>query len=184
MNDPSLIGPCADYEHDLVELLEGSLGPERARIVRLHLESVPALPRVARRIRSHRCADSRRRCRTPRCRADFEHAAAGADRALARPANAQRPARQRDREHERLIDTLRRARAPSRAARWHRLGCGRDPACSAAARRAREQTGALPLLLEGPQRLVILGGIGTAVALAALAWTARTEQAAAGRLRS
>jgi hypothetical protein len=28
------------------------------------------------------------------------------------------------------------------------------------------------LLFEGPQRMVIFGGIGTAVALAALAWTA------------
>ena len=39
MNEMSLTGPCADYEHDLVELVEGSLGPERARVIRLHVES-------------------------------------------------------------------------------------------------------------------------------------------------
>jgi len=38
MNDPTLIGPCADYEHDLVDLHDGALPPEQARCVRLHLE--------------------------------------------------------------------------------------------------------------------------------------------------
>ena len=41
MNEMLFTVPCADYEHDLVELLEGSLGPERARIIRLHVESCP-----------------------------------------------------------------------------------------------------------------------------------------------
>jgi hypothetical protein len=40
------------------------------------------------------------------------------------------------------------------------------------ARGLLEQADALQLLFAGPQRMVILGGIGTAVALAALAWTA------------
>ena len=26
MNESTLLGPCADYEHDLVELIEGTLG--------------------------------------------------------------------------------------------------------------------------------------------------------------
>ncbi len=38
MNDPTLIGPCTDYEHDLVDLHDGALPPERAAIVRRHLE--------------------------------------------------------------------------------------------------------------------------------------------------
>lgn len=37
MNDPTLIGPCADYEHDLIDLQDGELAPERARTVRIHL---------------------------------------------------------------------------------------------------------------------------------------------------
>ena len=32
MNDPTLIGPCADYEHELVELHDGGLPPERAAL--------------------------------------------------------------------------------------------------------------------------------------------------------
>jgi len=37
MNDPTLIGPCADYEHDLVDLHDGTLPPARAGIVHDHL---------------------------------------------------------------------------------------------------------------------------------------------------
>jgi anti-sigma factor RsiW len=37
MNDPTLIGPCAEYEHDLVDLHDGELPPERAASMRLHL---------------------------------------------------------------------------------------------------------------------------------------------------
>jgi anti-sigma factor RsiW len=38
MKDPTLIGPCADHEHDLMDLHDGDLPPERARHLRLHLE--------------------------------------------------------------------------------------------------------------------------------------------------
>lgn len=37
MNDPTLIGPCAEHEHDLVDLHDGELAPERAANLRLHL---------------------------------------------------------------------------------------------------------------------------------------------------
>jgi len=39
MNDPNWLPPCAEFEHEIVELDEGSLAPERARAVRAHLES-------------------------------------------------------------------------------------------------------------------------------------------------
>jgi anti-sigma factor RsiW len=39
MNTPTHAGPCADYEHEIVELAEGSLSPERARAIRVHVES-------------------------------------------------------------------------------------------------------------------------------------------------
>jgi anti-sigma factor RsiW len=39
MNTPMHTGPCADYEHEIVELAEGSLTPEKARAVRLHVAS-------------------------------------------------------------------------------------------------------------------------------------------------
>ena len=170
MNDPTLIGPCADYEHELVELLEGSLGPERARVIRLHVES---------------CA----RCRTwqaefaafdaglaaalpsPVMPAEFERRLLARIAALALPVNRSDLRARADREHERLVEALRRG------ARRHALLDGIGSAAIAicvlaVARGLLEQADALQLLLDGPQRMVILGGIGTAVALAALAWTA------------
>jgi anti-sigma factor RsiW len=158
MNEMSFAGPCADYEHDLVELLEGSLGPERARVIRLHVESCP-------RCRAWRAEfaaiDAGLAAALPRpalC-ADFEHRLQARIATLPLSVNRSDLRASADREHERLVDTLRRG------ARRHALLDGIGSA-------AVEQTGALPLLLEGPQRLVMLGGIGTAVALAALAWTA------------
>ena len=39
MNISMHAGPCADYEHEIVELAEGSLGPEKARVVSMHVAS-------------------------------------------------------------------------------------------------------------------------------------------------
>ena len=39
MNDPTLIGPCAEYEHDLVEFLDGTLAAERRHVVGRHVET-------------------------------------------------------------------------------------------------------------------------------------------------
>jgi len=39
MNISMHAGPCADYEHEIVELAEGSLAPEKARVVRMHVAS-------------------------------------------------------------------------------------------------------------------------------------------------
>jgi anti-sigma factor RsiW len=168
MNEMSFTGPCADYEHDLVELLEGSLGPERTRVIRLHVES---------------CA----RCRAWQTEfAAFDAGLAAALPSLALSSDFERRLQARiaaqptsrsylraraDREHERLVEALRRG------ARRHALLDGIGSAAIAicvlaVARGLLEQADALQLLLEGPQRMVILGGIGTAVALAALAWTA------------
>lgn len=179
MNEMSFTDPCADYEHDLVELLEGSLGPERARVIRLHVEScarcrawqaefaafdgglVAALPR-------------------PGLSADFERRLQARIAALAQPANRSDLRARANREHERLVEALRRG------ARRHALLDGIGSVAVAisvltVARGFLEQTDAIQLLFEGPQRLVILGAIGTAVALAALAWTAvRTRLPLAG----
>jgi hypothetical protein len=170
MNEMSFTGPCADYEHDLVELLEGSLGPERARVIRLHVES---------------CA----RCRawqvefaafdaglaaalpSPALSADFERRLQARIAVPAQPVNRGDLRARADREHERLVETLRRG--ARRHALLDGLGSAAIAICIlAVARGLLEQTDSLQLLFEGPQRMVILGGIGTAVALAALAWTA------------
>jgi hypothetical protein len=170
MNEMSFTGPCADYEHDLVELREGSLGPERARVIRLHVESCP-------RCRAWQAdfatIDAGLAAAIPRAAlsADFERRLQARIATLAQPANRSDLRARADREHERLVDTLRRG------ARRHALLDGIGSAAIAicvltVARGLLEQADALQSLLEGPQRLVILGGIGTAIALAALAWTA------------
>jgi hypothetical protein len=39
MNEPGVLGPCAEWEHEIVELAEGALAPERADALGVHLKS-------------------------------------------------------------------------------------------------------------------------------------------------
>jgi hypothetical protein len=39
MNEPGVLGPCAEWEHEIVELAERTLAPERAGALRVHLKS-------------------------------------------------------------------------------------------------------------------------------------------------
>jgi anti-sigma factor RsiW len=39
MNEPGALGPCVEWEHEIVELVEGTLAPERAAALRVHLKS-------------------------------------------------------------------------------------------------------------------------------------------------
>jgi hypothetical protein len=39
MNEPGAIGPCAEWEHEIVELAEGGLTPDRAGPLRVHLKT-------------------------------------------------------------------------------------------------------------------------------------------------
>jgi anti-sigma factor RsiW len=170
MIDMTLPGPCADYEHDLVELHDGALGPERARVIRLHLES---------------CA---------RCRAwaeEFAAVDAGLEAALPRPALAPgfearlearlagltrqngRGARREavELEHDSLVESLRRGarvRATVSAVGWAGVTL-----CALAAARSLlvQNAGVLSSLPDGPERWVAFGAIGVVVAVAGLAWS-------------
>ncbi len=44
MNEPGLVGPCAEWEHEIVELAEGALAPERAGALRVAHEVLCAVP--------------------------------------------------------------------------------------------------------------------------------------------
>jgi anti-sigma factor RsiW len=180
MNDPTLIGPCAGYEHELVELHDGELPPERALPVRLH---------------ANQCA---------RCRAWLEEfAALDARLAVELPAPALSPgfdARLRERlaalsapqalgelrtrlerEHDALVAALQR-----RARRRAVLGAIGSAAATigildAARGLLAQSAGLLPSLAQGPERWVALGAIGAAIAAAALVWsTARNGMPLAG----
>lgn len=183
MNDPTLIGPCADYEHDLVELHDGALAPERARSVRLHIEH---------------CA---------RCRAwAGEFAALDARLAAALPqpqlspafdaqlqqrlASLSRPAVRGDlraaleREHDSFIAALRigaRRRAVLGAA-----GSAASTLCALVAARSllAQNADLLAWVPEGPERWILLGAMGVAVAIGGLVWsTARTGMPVLGLAR-
>jgi len=171
MIDTTLIGPCADYEHDLVELHDGALGPERARVIRLHLAS---------------CA----RCRT--WAVDFAAVDAQLAASLPRPAlspgfetrleakldaltrqngrGARREAAEL--EHESLLESLQRGvrlRATLGAIGWAGLTLS---ALTAVRSLLAQNAGLLSSLPEGPERWVAFGAVGVAVAVAGLAWSA------------
>ncbi len=171
MIDTTLIGPCADYEHDLVERHDGALGPERARVIRLHLES---------------CA----RCRA--WAADFAALDAGLAATLPQPAlspgfearlearlaaltrqngrGARREAAEL--EHDSLLASLRRGvrlRATLGAVGWAGVTLS---ALTAARSLLAQNADLLSSLPEGPERWVAFGAIGVAVAVAGLAWSA------------
>lgn len=170
MNEISLTGPCADYEHDLVELLEGSLGPERARVIRLHVGSCP---RCRAWQAEFAAIDARLAAAlpSPALSPDFEHRLQDCIAASARPVSRNELRARADDERQRLVEGLRRG--ARRHALLDGLGSAAVAICVlAVARGLLDQTDVLPLLFEGPQRLLVLGGIGTGVALAAMAWTA------------
>jgi len=170
MNEMSFNGLCADYEFDLVELHEGTLGPERARVIRLHIGSCP-------RCRAWQAefaaidAGLAAALPSPALSSDFAHRLQQRIAASARPAARNDRRAQADFDHERLVAALRRG--ARRHALLDGIGSAAFAVCVlAVARGLIEQTDVLPLLFEGPQRPVVFGGIGMAVALAAMAWTA------------
>ena len=170
MNEIPLAGPCADYEHDLVDLLEGSLGPERARVIRQHADTCP---RCRAWQAEFAALDDRlaRATARPVLSTGFERVLQERLATLVRPATRGDLRAAADCEHERLIDAIRRD------ARRHGLLDGIGSAAVAASALAAanaliRHSGEFRQLLEGPQYWHTLGGIGAAVALAALAWAA------------
>lgn len=170
MKDTIPTGPCAEYEHDLVDLLEGSLGPERARVIRLH---VAACPRCRDWQAEFAALDASLAAAMPRPRlsAEFE------DRLQERLAAIERPARRSelrttvDREYERLLEAL------GRGVRRHVLldaigSVAVTIGLLIAARSLLGPTGSLLDAFAGPQQFLVSGALGVAVAAAALVWSA------------
>jgi len=168
MNDPTLIGPCADYEHDLVELHDGELAPERARIVRLHIQQCL---RCRSWTAQFAALDSRLEAELPRpaLSPDFDA------RLRQRLSTLTAPAPQREQielEHDSLIASL-------RSFTWRKGTLGAIGSVLAtigvlagSKGLLAQGTGWMALLGEGPERWVAMGTIGSAIAVAALAWSA------------
>jgi len=171
MNDPTQIGPCADYEHDLVDLHDGTLAPDRARVVRRHLDTCP------------RCRDwqaefaileTRLAAELPRPELSPTFDAKLQQRlaALARPPAHSNLRAALEQEHDSLIDTLRRG--ARRRAVLGALGSAAATLCALAAARGllAQGVGLVPSIAEGPERWLMLGIVGVVMAVAALGWSA------------
>ena len=146
MNDTTLTGPCADYEHDLVELLDGALPARAARSCSCTSPSARAAARGPR-IRRPRC-QARGGAAAARTVRGFRVPAAGADRVADAAGRARRRRAQLELEHESLVDALRRA-ARRRALLGAAGSCRRPSACCRSPRRARADEAQLHAALGG-----------------------------------
>jgi anti-sigma factor RsiW len=171
MNDSTLIGPCADYEHEIVELHDGELPPERARIVRLHVKQCLRCRSWATELAA---LDAGLAAELPRpaLSADFDARLRERLVALTAPASRGELRSRIELEHDSLISSL-------RTLTWHRgvLGAAGSAAATlavlASARALLAQgAGWMSLPGEGLDRWVAMGTLGSAIAVAALAWAA------------
>lgn len=170
MNDPTLIGPCADYEHDLVDLHDGELRPERAAIVRLHLERCARCSAWA---AGFATIDARLAAviTAPALSHGFDARLRERLASLRGPADSGDLRTRLEREHAALLQSL-RSGARLRAV----LGAAGSVATTLgvllASRRFLEQgMSLLPKLTEGPGQLMFLGTTAAVIAAAALAWS-------------
>jgi|GEM_PF-3252708 len=171
MNDPTLIGPCADYEHELVELHDGELSPERARIVRLHVQQCLRCRSWA---AEFAALDSRLAAELPRpaLSPDFDSRLRGRLSTLAVPVARGELRSLIELEHDSLIESLRRVT-------WRRGLLGAIGSAAATLGVLAAAKGLLArsadwasLLGDGPERWVAMGTLGATIAVAALAWSA------------
>jgi anti-sigma factor RsiW len=165
MNIITMNGACEDYEFDVAELVDGTLAPEKARVVSLHLAGCAR----CRRWRDEYSSIDARLARAlppPRLPAEFEWRLAARVRSTA-PAPRTDTRAVAEREYAAQIaglrDRLRAATLGSVAGAVATAGC---------------LFAALPVLvdylrpaLDSPSGPAMLGGAAAAVAVAALAWS-------------
>jgi anti-sigma factor RsiW len=161
MNSIPVGNPCEDYEFDVAELVDGTLAPEKARIVRLHLAGCAR----CRRWRDRYAAMDARLARVlpvPRLPADFDWKLAARIGALDTEERRDRRA-DAEREYATLLSGLRgrlRAATLSGIASWAAAaGCA---------------LAVLPTLLERARPLIEGQSRGTLVTLTTVAVIAAT----------
>jgi hypothetical protein len=171
MNDPTLIGPCADYEHDLVELHDDALPLERASVVRLHIEQCARCREWA---QAFAALDAGLATELPRpeLSADFEAKLQARLVAPARSASRGDLRGMLELEHDALVAALRRG--ARRNALLGAIGTAAAVACGfvAAYDLLPQASGVLAMALGGTEPWKVFGVVGVAVAVAGLAWSA------------
>jgi hypothetical protein len=170
MNDPTLIGPCADYEHDLVELQDSALPADRAGVVRLHLAQCA---RCRDWLQAFAELDARLAADLPQPRlaADFDARLQERLAALTRPVARGDLRDAVEREHDSLVDSLRRG--ARRSAVLGAIGWATAMACALLMARdlLRESSGVLATVTGSAEPWMVFGVVGVAVAIAGLAWS-------------
>ena len=170
MNDPTLIGPCADFEHDLVELHDGALAPERARAVHLHVEHCA---RCRDWVQAFAAVDAQLAADLPQPRlsADFDARLHERLAALTGPGVRSEQRSTLECEHDVLLEALRRG--ARRKALLGAIGWATATACIFIAARDlfREASGMLAAVPGGTESWMVFSVVGVAVAIAGLAWS-------------
>jgi anti-sigma factor RsiW len=170
MNDPTLIGPCADYEHDLVELTDGFLPRERAAIVQAHLAQCA---RCQAWTDAFTAFDARLATALPEPALSPQFDARLRERiaTLSRPATRGELRTRLEHEHDDLIGTL--ARAARRRAVLGAAGSVAATLCVLAAMRDVLAQHAAQLQAVAGGAWMLPGALGALVVVGALAWSAR-----------
>jgi anti-sigma factor RsiW len=171
MNDPTLIGPCADYEHDLLDLHDGSVPPERGAAVQSHLGQCA---RCRAWLDEFAALEARLAAGLPRpaLSPDFDARLAERLAGLGRTPVRTDLRAGIDREYATLLDALRRT--ARRRGVLNAIASAAVTLCLLAAVRGLLLQGALvlPVAGAGPARWLVLGAAGAVMAAAALAWSA------------
>lgn len=171
MNDPTLIGPCAEYEHDLVELHDGDLPPERVRVLRLHVEQCARCRAWA---QEFAALDARLAADLPRpeLAANFDARLQERLTALSKPVMRGDLRTAIESEHDALVDTLRRG--ARRRGLLGAIGTAAATGCVLVVARnlLADNAGALASVSVGLDHWLTFGAAGIAVAIAGLGWSA------------
>ena len=172
MNPPTLLGPCADYEHDLVELTDAALPPERAGIVQAHLAQCVRCRAWA---DAFAAFDARLATALPQPELSPQFDARLRERiaSLSRPATRGELRERLEREHDDLVGTL--ARAARRRAVLGAVGSVAATLCVLAAMRDVLVLHAGQLQAAAGGAWVVPGALGALIVIGALAWSARAD---------
>jgi anti-sigma factor RsiW len=170
MNDPTLTGPCAEYEHEIVDLHDGELPAGRARAVSSHLEGCARCRAWAGEVAA---LDARLAAALPRpvLSPDFDARLRERIASLATPVRRPELRSRLEQEHDALVDALRRS-ARRRAVLGAVATAAATLALLATARGLLAQAGDwLPSLADGSDQWLAFGTVGVAISAVGLAWS-------------
>jgi anti-sigma factor RsiW len=172
MNDPTLTGPCADYEHDLVELTDGALSPERAGKVQAHLAHCARCRAWA---AAFTAIDARLATALPQpaLSPQFDTRLRERITTLSRPVTRGELRARLERDHDALVGTL--ERAARRRAVLGAIGSVAATLCVLAATRDVLVQHAAQLQAVAGGAWVLPGALGALIVFGALAWSVRAD---------